>query len=68
MREIRSIRDDIRFMGHEQRIAEGHMAAPERKREQRIRVCHCGKTVTHSASGVKIAECPRHTAGEGCRG
>jgi hypothetical protein len=53
------VKDDIRYMSHEQRIREGFMAAPEIKRERKITVCFCGKTVTHSASGVKIADCPR---------
>ena len=60
-------RDDIRYMTHEQRIAEGFMAAPERKRVvEPMRVCRCGKTVTHTNGtpvrnpwGPGVVTCPR---------
>lgn len=59
--------DDIRYMSHEQRIAEGFMAAPERKpTAPAITVCRCGKTVTHTngspvrnAWGPGFVTCPR---------
>jgi hypothetical protein len=59
--------DDIRYMSHEQRIAEGFMAAPERKRDEPVmRVCRCGKTVTHTHGrpvpnpwGPGVVTCPR---------
>jgi hypothetical protein len=61
------MRDDIRYMPHELRVAEGFMKPKAVKRERAIRVCHCGKTVTH-VDAQRVARCPRHEAGEGCRG
>lgn len=60
--------DDIRYMTHEQRIAEGFMAAPERKRaEPAMTTCRCGKTVTHTHGtpvrnpwGPGFVACPRN--------
>lgn len=60
--------DDIRYMPHEVRIAEGHMAAPEVKRTApAVTTCRCGKTVTHTHGvpvrlGGKPVECPRNCA------
>lgn len=48
-------RDDIRYMTHEQRIAEGFMAAPEggTYKPAAMTTCRCGKTVTH-VNGVAV--------------
>lgn len=61
----RYIKDDVRYMTHEVRIAEGYMAAPEWKTAApAVTTCYCGKTVTHThgrrvmAEG-KPVECPR---------
>ena len=59
--------DDIRYMPHEVRIAEGYMKAPEVKRDEdnSIECCRCGKTVL-VARGQRVrengqpVECPRN--------
>lgn len=60
----RYIRDDIRYMPHEVRVAEGFMAPVETKKVSTIETCRCGKTVL-VARGVRVTldgvpvECPR---------
>ena len=57
---MRHIPDDIRFMPHEVRIAEGHMVAPERKRvEKPVTTCWCGKTVVATFGRPTGVTCPR---------
>jgi len=61
--------DDIRYMTHEQRIAEGYMEAPEINRAVPvITTCRCGKTVTHEHGHVVRLDgnpvtCPRNCEG-----
>lgn len=61
----RHIKDDIRYMPHEVRIAEGFMAAPAYTVGAKpVTTCRCGKTVTHTHGRRvmlegKPVECPR---------
>jgi hypothetical protein len=55
------MKDDIRYMSHEQRIAEGYMKAPPipDPDKDRLVCCGCGKTVL-KARGVSTGwQCPR---------
>ena len=59
------MKDDIRYMTHEVRIAEGYMAAPKYTiGTKAVETCFCGKTVVKTHGRVVMFEgapitCPR---------
>ena len=59
--------DDIRYMSHEVRIAEGYMKAPAPAPKARtITTCSCGKTVTHVSDKPVMLDGKPVTCPRGC--